>query len=276
MVDTPLQDFVADHRFVLDAVARAAGFAAPVAVDLDEFLLPLLKKARRGPVLPLAGVLVRDWDTDSRKTHPGIQLGMRLYDIDGVRFARVCFTHDTDKNGWATYFTAVDRPDYRRFYRIALRCREDGEPPAEPPVLPPEQFDTLCRNTIGYLDRANLRRIRKYGGRAKRGLLLTGPPGNGKTSACRWLWQECRRRNWEWHLITPDAYAEARRSCGAEEAVRELFAVEKHGIVFVDDMDLALRDREAVRETDDQSVFLNALDGITVQEGVVFVFTSKS
>src|SRR5262249_34421735 len=37
----------------------------------------------------------------------------------------------------------------------------------------------------------------------------------------------------------------------------------------------ALRDRETVRETDDQAVFLSALDGIAVQEGVVFVFTSN-
>jgi ATP-dependent Zn protease len=40
-------------------------------------------------------------------------------------------------------------------------------------------------------------------------------------------------------------------------------------------MDLALRDRETVRETDDQAVFLGALDGISVQEGVVFVFTTN-
>src|SRR5262249_15245798 len=42
-----------------------------------------------------------------------------------------------------------------------------------------------------------------------------------------------------------------------------------------DDMDLALRDRETVHETEDQAVFLSALDGITVHEGVVFVFTTN-
>src|SRR5205823_5756594 len=42
-----------------------------------------------------------------------------------------------------------------------------------------------------------------------------------------------------------------------------------------DDMDLALRDRETVQETDDQAVFLGALDGIRVQEGVVFIFTTN-
>jgi SpoVK/Ycf46/Vps4 family AAA+-type ATPase len=98
-----------------------------------------------------------------------------------------------------------------------------------------------------------------------------GPPGNGKTMACRWIWEECRRRRWEWRLVTPDSYRQA-RGC---DSVDQLFSVERRGIVFFDDMDLALRDRETVRETEDQAVFLSALDGITVHEGIVFVFTSN-
>jgi cell division protease FtsH len=120
-----------------------------------------------------------------------------------------------------------------------------------------------------------LRRIKEYGGRAKRGVLLTGAPGNGKTMACRWIWEECRRRHWEWRLVTPDAYRQARGACNAQEAVRELFAVDRRGIVFFDDMDLALRDRETVHETEDQAVFLSALDGISINEGVVYVFTTN-
>src|SRR5439155_4384749 len=58
-------------------------------------------------------------------------------------------------------------------------------------------------------------------------------------------------------------------------SIKELFSVERRGIVFFDDMDLALRDRETVHETEDQAVFLSALDGIQVNEGVVFVFTTN-
>jgi hypothetical protein len=271
---TPLQQFLADHRYLLTRVGRLAGFADPVAIDLDDYAEPLRKAARRGPLLPVDGVLVRDWNPDQARHATGTNLGARLYEIEGVRFAVVNYSHE-DRSYWAFDFTAVDRNDYYRLYRIARRCRREAEPPADPPVLLPEQRDALWRNTIGYLDRDKLRRIKEYGGRPKRGVLLTGPPGNGKTSACRWLLDECRRRNWEWHQVTPDAYAEARRACDAEEAVRKLFTVERHGIVFFDDMDLALRDRETVKETDDQAVFLNALDGITVQEGVVFAFTTN-
>jgi SpoVK/Ycf46/Vps4 family AAA+-type ATPase len=137
--------------------------------------------------------------------------------------------------------------------------------------LPPEQSDLLWKNTIGYLDRTNLGRIKSYGGRARRGVLLTGAPGNGKTMACRWIWEECRRRRWDWRLVTPDAYRQAR----ANECIEQLFSVERRGVIFFDDMDLALRDRDKVHETEDQAVFLSALDGITVNEGVVFVFTTN-
>jgi cell division protease FtsH len=93
--------------------------------------------------------------------------------------------------------------------------------------------------------------------------------------ACRWIWEECRRRDWEWRLVTPDAYRQARQSACAQSAVRQLFTVHRRGIVFFDDMDLALRDRETVAETEDQAVFLSAMDGIPGNEGVVFVFTTN-
>src|SRR5205807_637298 len=165
----------------------------------------------------------------------------------------------------------VDRKNYARLYRIALRCRQASEPPSNPPVMAQEQLDQLWRNTIGYLEGPNLARIKQYGGRAKRGVLLTGAPGNGKTMACRWIWEACRQRRWEYRLVTPDNY----RSARAHDSIEELFSVERRGIIFFDDMDLALRDREKVHETEDQAVFLSAMDGIQINEGVVFVFTTN-
>src|SRR5262249_27758186 len=199
-----------DHRYLLEIISRQAGFSSPVAVNLDEFEAPLLKAARKGAMLPVDGVLVRDWDPDNRRTEPGVRLGMRLYDIEGIRFVRVRFPYHDRRHWGALDFVAVDRKDYALLYKIALRCRQDYEPPSKAPVLSLDQAGVLWKNTIGSLDPANLRRIKAYGGRAKRGVLLMGPPGNGKTMACRWIWEECRRRRWEWRLVTPDAYRQAR------------------------------------------------------------------
>jgi hypothetical protein len=270
-----LQDYTADHRYLLDLAARQAGLVEPLAVQLDDFHTPLMKEAKRGAMLPVDGAFIRSWNTEHRRLHPGLVLGMRVYEIEGVRFVRVCAYHDTDMQHYGLDFCAVGRRDYAKLYKIALRCRREAEPEAQPPILPAAQADQLWKNTIGYLETPNLERINKYGGRARRGVLLTGPPGNGKTMACRWIWEECRKRNWEWRIVTPDDYREARSSCNAAHAVETLFTVEKRGVVFFDDMDVALRDRETVKETDDQAVFLTALDGIATKQGVVFVFTTN-
>lgn len=266
-----LKQFTADHRYLLDQAARVAGFSDPVAVQLDQFYAPLIRASRRREIVPIDGVLVRDWDPDNRSLNPGVQVGMRLYEIEKIRYVRVRCHYDDRCMNWAMDFVAIDRKDYLKLYKIAVRCRQQDEPPSQPPVLPKEQLDLLWKNTIGYLESANLERIKSYGGRAKRGILLTGAPGNGKTMACRWIWEACRKRRWEYKLVTPDNYRQAR----SHDLVEDLFSVEKRGIVFFDDMDLALRDREKVAETEDQAVFLSAMDGISVKEGVVFVFTTN-
>jgi hypothetical protein len=133
-----LQSYAADHHFLLEQVSRAAGFEDPVTVDLDEFYEPLLRRSRKVALIPIEGVLVRDWDPDNRRIYPGIQLGARLYDVEGVRFVRVRFSCDNQQNGWAFDFVAVERKNYWRFYKTALKARRDSEPPSQPPVMKKE------------------------------------------------------------------------------------------------------------------------------------------
>lgn len=272
---TPIEQLLSGHRFLAAEAARAAGFADPIAVDFDEYHRPLLRAARRGPFVPLGGVLIRDWDPDTRRTETGCQVGARLYDLDGIRFVLVNAHIDFDLHSAPHSFALVDRCSYTRLYRRACELHRDSDPRAAAPVMPAEQAEMLWKNTIGYLDPANLRRIAAYGGRPRRGVLLTGPPGNGKTSACRWLRQECRDRGYSDRSVTPDDYATARRGCNARQKVQALFEVDGQGLVFFDDMDMALRDRGASNDTDDQAVFLGALDGMTSNEGVAYVFTTN-
>ncbi|MBM3980094.1 MAG: ATP-binding protein [Planctomycetes bacterium] len=271
---TPLSSYTADHRALVDAAAKAADLADPVAFVGGGYSYALLGSAVRGPLVPLDGALVRQWLTRS-KFYPGTTFGIRLYTLEGVRFARaVAFVDQNyDQNAYDVFVVA--RADYVKLFRRVLKLSRTKVENSPPPVLPDEQLEVLKQNTLGYLDRNNLKRIKELGGRPRRGLLLTGPPGNGKTSACRWLWEECRRTGHEYQIVSPDAYQAARRSCNPVQAVRDLFTVHRSGVIFFDDMDIALRDRSTVRETDDQAVFLSALDGIQVNEGVVYVFTTN-
>ena len=272
---TPLTSYAFDHRRLVEASAAAAGLSDPVAFSASGYAYFLLRSAVRGALIPLEGVLYRDWMTGGRHYYPGTKFGIRLYRAQEVPFARCVASVDGDYDAEAYDFFVVSRADYVKLFRIAKRASQERGAGAIPPVMSPEQFEKLRQNTIGYLDRQNLKRIRSLGGRAKRGLLLTGPPGNGKTSACRWLRNECLRLGLEHQEVSPDAYQQARGSCNPVQAVKDLFAVNRRGIIFFDDMDVALRDRNTVKETDDQAVFLSALDGIDVNEGVAYVFTTN-
>src|SRR5450631_1386055 len=103
-METSLQEYAADHRHLLEILVQETGLVDPVAIDLDQFAAPLLKSARRGELLPVEGVLVRDWDPDNRALQPGVKLGIRLYAIQGIRFANVSFNQDQGKNGWGQEF----------------------------------------------------------------------------------------------------------------------------------------------------------------------------
>jgi hypothetical protein len=272
---TPLSTYVADHPRLVAAAAHAAGIADPLPFAPAAYAYYLLRCAVRGPLVPLDGILLRDWLTGGRHYWPGAKFGVRLYTAEGIRFARVVALLDKDYSEEHYDFFVVDRSEYVKLFRLAKRASRERGPGETPPVMATDQLEILRQNTIGYLDRQNLRRIRELGGRPKRGLLLTGPPGNGKTSACRWLMNECLRLGYEHKEVSPDAYQAARKSCNPVAEVKDLFAVHRRGVIFFDDMDIALRDRNTVQETDDQAVFLSALDGIDVNEGVVYVFTTN-
>jgi cell division protease FtsH len=273
---TPLTSYSTDHRRLVEAAAAALGVADAIAFSASDYADHLLKAAVRGSLVPLDGVLYRDWMTGGRHHNPGTKFGIRLYRAEGVPFARCVACVDSDYDVDAYDFYVVARAEYVKLFRIAKRASRARGSGATPPIMPAEHLETLRQNTVGYLERQNLKRIKALGGRARRGLLLTGPPGNGKTSSCRWLRDECLRLGLEHQEVSPDAYQQARsRPCNRVQAVKDLFTVNRRGIIFFDDMDIALRDRNTVKETDDQAVFLSALDGIEVNEGVVYVFTTN-
>jgi cell division protease FtsH len=272
---TPLRRFLDDQQYILQKVSEATGIEDPVAIDLDDFTTPLMLRSTRGAVLPLDGVLIRDWDPDFRKFWPGLRFGIRLYELDGITFARVVANVlDSTTNGYDFYIVA--KANYRQLYKHALKARGNKETPIGlPPVLPGNLADLLKRNSVDYLSAENLKRIKEYGGRPKRGLLLVGPPGNGKTSACRWIWNHCQHLGLDFRFVGPDDYRSARNNSNPADAVKRLFQFGRSGIVFFDDFDIALRDRDKGYETDDQAVFLSALDGIEPNEGVVYIFTTN-
>lgn len=272
LADMSLRDYQADHTICLKAAADLLGEparAVDLSAALQQLLRPHLRFEARGGVL--GGEAILSLDTEQRGR--SLALGLERYRIDvspPVRIVHVRLPYE-DFDAAAFYqFWAVPQSQFRRFYR-ALRQFQRQAQDAEPPLLPPGDLERLWKNTIGFL-RHGRRQLQEFGVSAKRGVLLLGEPGNGKTMAARWLRGECQRHGFEWRSVTAERFAEATRDGEANL----LFDLASPGLVLFDDVDLALRDREQFGATPDHSTFLAGLDGLDMRKGVVYVFTSNA
>jgi len=165
----------------------------------------------------------------------------------------------------------VPRQHYVRLYRFLRRkLRKEAVENHAAPIMPEHDRHRLFDNTIGFLRREE-ELLARYGVPLKRGVLLIGEPGNGKTMACRWLMAECQREGLSWKPIDIDGYDRAR----AMGATDYLFDLEQPGIILFDDFDLGMCHRGDFGPSRDHSTLLSGL-GVERRHGVVYVFTSNS
>lgn len=160
--------------------------------------------------------------------------------------------------------------DLKQFYRTIIKAR----PPIESvrkPILPPSYIDDIYKNTIGFLlsGQNNKKLYKEYKIPFKRGILLAGKPGSGKTLTCKWLRHLCQDKELDYKVVTMNEYEEAYR----QGTIRHLFRLETRGIIFFDDMDILVKDRSNGQH--ELFSFLSFFDGMDSNEGVVYVFTSN-
>ena len=186
------------------------------------------------------------------------------------------------------HVVSVLAPNYERFYcplddfwavasedfdalNVALRKLAKRSSPGVAPVMTEADRQRLWHNTVGFL-RQSPALFRKYQVLQKRGVLLLGSPGNGKTMACRWLQAECRRAGLRWRSVSAEDYREA---CSKAERLA-LFHLDRPGIILFDDFDLGIRDRQKFGSRPEHNTFLCELDGLCLRRGTVFLFTSNA
>lgn len=160
----------------------------------------------------------------------------------------------------------------RRFCELYYKLRrlEKSQAKVSPPLMTAELQDRIWKNTIGFLTRSQAA-MQELGIAVKRGVLLRGEPGNGKTMAARWLKYQAEKRRLGWKTITIAEFHAAQHRC----EVDELFQLGGPGVLFFDDFDDLIRRREDSHNTSDICVMLNELDGIDRRHGVVFLFASN-
>lgn len=239
--------------------------------DLEHFLMQLARTLRT------AGL---GTEPEIRTLHAGlggneVRCGMVQFSVlvggTLVPTVRIINPFADDRWGLLNDLWAAPARHYARLYRALRRGVRVKMGAVAAPIMRPEDQARLWDNTLGFLQRGE-EALRRFGIALKRGVMLMGEPGNGKTLAARWLHSQALSLGLEWSTVSAEEYDVAR----SNGAARELFHLERPGIVLFDDFDQALRNREQVGPGVDSSMFLSELDGIDVRSGVVYVFTSNA
>ncbi|WP_182874407.1 AAA family ATPase [Microbispora sp. H10670] len=136
---------------------------------------------------------------------------------------------------------------------------------AEQVILPEGVLGTIERHIVGIGEQAD--RLRAHGQHLKRGLLLHGPPGTGKTHTVRYLMG--RMTGCTVIVMTGAAIRFVAQAAGLARRLQP-------AIVVLEDVDLVARDR-SFTEDGNPLLFalLDAMDGVGADADITFVLTTN-
>lgn len=165
-----------------------------------------------------------------------------------------------------TVFFFKNESDSFKFFRNANRLNKIKNKSSKPPILEDGLLDSIVQDTIGFLKRK--KEIEQFGVKIKRGMVLEGEPGNGKTMLCRYLLQLCVENDISWGIITSADID----SAYSETNLNALFSTFE--VSFFDDIDVAYMDRSKGNGKMACSL-LTAMDGMSEKSGLIRIFTTN-
>lgn len=145
-------------------------------------------------------------------------------------------------------------------YSVEMVCKPGGPIPTLDPQLARELDGAL----LSFMRQR--KQLRKLGMASKRGLLLTGPPGTGKTSIVRWLLREA-----------PDFAAVVVRGETPQD-IRACFALARAlapSMVVIEDVDLVGVDRYQNGLAPFLGALMTEMDGLQANQDVMILMTSN-
>lgn len=211
----------------------------------------------------------------STKRQP-VWLGLHEYTIKidqlELRFWRWTGNQESYVYPLGDMMNFVEKKNLKLFYRILIKLSK-RKVAIKIPVLAAGMQEEIYKNSIGFLEKRtqNKALYESHNIPFKRGILLCGKPGTGKTMVCRWLMQSCINKGFSYKIITLEDYEKAR----SNGHVSTIFQrnTKQPGILFFDDMDVLVKDRKS--GTTELNKFLTEMDGIMPTEGSVFIFTTN-
>ncbi len=137
--------------------------------------------------------------------------------------------------------------------------------------LPPELRRSIQFHIIDFLDRAKA--LQKAGLRSSRGIILCGSPGNGKT-----LLGKVLASTLEVPIIqvTASIIEQNQLRPGFIRSLYRFAEIISPSILFIEDADIFLSQRNSNQQRTILSEFLNCIDGIGENRGVVTIITANN
>lgn len=199
----------------------------------------------------------------SKKGPPGC--GIILYECRNLRHLKyVCYSSKTIE-GYRSLHFACKKGEVAKIIRNSRRLQKLSNQNV-PPILEEGLLDEIIKNSIYFL--LNSKKIEKYGVRIRRGIILDGPPGNGKTMACRYIQKLCTDNDILWGVINASDIDKAYN----ENAMDQIF--NRYTVTFFDDIDIQYLSRKAGNGKMACSI-LSSMDGMCDAGHTVRIFTTN-
>lgn len=150
---------------------------------------------------------------------------------------------------------------------LTLRFHEPVDTIVTDVILPRERLDLIERNTAGFF--RNLDQLKATGRSVKRGILLYGRPGTGKTMTAKWIASTVPGLTTL--FLSADQLFLIKDCC-------QMARLLAPAMVVLEDVDLIARDRgqdENIHSRISLHQLLNEMDGIADNTGVLFLLTTN-
>ena len=199
----------------------------------------------------------------SQKGTPGF--GIFLYACRNKEHLKYVIYSTKDPKGWGEAYVICKKGELFHIWRNCLALEKQAVKQQEP-ILEEGLLRGVIDSSIEFL--LNSKRIEEYGVRIKRGILLDGPPGNGKTMLCRHIQELCTKNNIEWGVVTASMIDKAYQ----DNEMDSLF--NRHEVTFFDDIDVSYLARNAGFGKMACAI-LTAMDGMSNSTHTIRFFTTN-